>query len=1090
MGLSNLTVQIRATANDWSKDMKQIQRDGKALEQAFKPLKQSFADFGKPLLAAGAGISAAFIGMAKVAADYGDSIDQVAEKTGASAQELSKLKFAADQSNSSFEDVSTGLKFLAKNLFAAATGSKEQATVFKALGVNIKDASGQIRPINDVLLDVADRFKLLPDGAEKAALSMKLFGKQGEALIPLLNRGRDGITELGDAAQRSGLVLDAAGAKLGDQFNKAVDRVKASALGFSVSVSSVLLPTLTNLADKGTENIIWLRGWIDEFPGATKAVAGLAGVLVGAGGLLVGLSGVLAVAPSVVKAILLVTQTATSAFGAIQLLSGAKTYSDISAGISLIGETSLAAKLGLIGLAAAAGIAIGSLINMGIEALGLTATLDRSIVSILNWNNSWIGTRLTGQNAVIESQKVLAESLRVSSERLAKNGVIVNQDGQSLEQWRIRIEAAAKGSDVFKKAMAEQAEAAKKVKPPLTDADKLLQDLLKSMTAVEKVKDPFAELRKSFDAAKNPAMELEKTLHDVVVQFGAGSQDILRAYSAQIVDVGDKSKLLGEPMPKLIAAFYEEAKAFEEAKNKAKTLADAIDKLKKNPIPQKLIDFSSARLGTEAEQFQEDLQVGIEQARKNLANIKLPMPVPTLPPGWTDITGKAVNRMGDMEKQSVELSKSVAELTQFTHSDALVTELLSSDLDEAAANSKKFNVPLADNVKRLIAVRDATKQASERAKQFEDAWVSAIANLNTRVAESISDMIFHLKFDFKSLIDIAKTTAKGMLSAFLSGLIAPLTDTVARVGKSIASSLSKVLFGGGSGGTGGLISSILPSGIKTALGIGTSAVATGATATAGAAGTASTGGIGLGIAGLSGAATLGIGAAVTGAILLAQHFIGKGRRTADEFVGQVQNPFDKQLGSIVNTFNQKNAAGTLKQTEAEDLRNALRALIDSNNAASTAFAAQGKTERKVVDQATSEYTKNFGQDFSNLFMGFDTTIKALGTPTATDPTGATLGTPTDFASAVAIFANAVNKFDLTTGNGGAAGGGGGGGALFEININGSGGDSDPNGIIQQIIDATKNIIIPEITRELSLNEGGVTANWIRIQDRRRKGVTV
>lgn len=69
----------------------------------------------------------------------------------------------------------------------AAGGSKEQIEVFSRLGVSVTDAAGQLRPTEDVLLDLADAFAAMPDGAEKSALAVKLFGKSGVELI--LNQG-------------------------------------------------------------------------------------------------------------------------------------------------------------------------------------------------------------------------------------------------------------------------------------------------------------------------------------------------------------------------------------------------------------------------------------------------------------------------------------------------------------------------------------------------------------------------------------------------------------------------------------------------------------------------------------------------------------------------------------------------------------------------------------------------------------------------------------------------------------------------------------------------------------------------------------
>jgi hypothetical protein len=58
-----------------------------------------------------------------------------------------------------------------------------------------------------VLLDLAERFKAMPDGAEKSALAGQIFGEAEAELIPFLNQGRDGITELTDELRSLGIEM-------------------------------------------------------------------------------------------------------------------------------------------------------------------------------------------------------------------------------------------------------------------------------------------------------------------------------------------------------------------------------------------------------------------------------------------------------------------------------------------------------------------------------------------------------------------------------------------------------------------------------------------------------------------------------------------------------------------------------------------------------------------------------------------------------------------------------------------------------------------------------------------------------------------
>src|SRR5262245_48046499 len=188
----------------------------------FQNLKKQIAEFAKAnatLLAVGSAATAtagALFGIAKVAADYGDKINDARQRTGLMAQDLAALKYAAEQSGTSFEGVTTGLKQFAKAAYEASTGGKEQAEAFQMLGIQVKDATGHIRPIKDLLNDVASRFAFMPDGIEKTALAMKLFGKSGADLIPLLNEGSTGLAKLTAEAKKFGLVIDDEAAKAAD----------------------------------------------------------------------------------------------------------------------------------------------------------------------------------------------------------------------------------------------------------------------------------------------------------------------------------------------------------------------------------------------------------------------------------------------------------------------------------------------------------------------------------------------------------------------------------------------------------------------------------------------------------------------------------------------------------------------------------------------------------------------------------------------------------------------------------------------------------------------------------------------------------
>jgi hypothetical protein len=126
----------------------------------------------------------------------GAHLKVLSQQLGIAVEPLQELQFAAKLSGVEAEAMTMGLRHLAREAMAARDGSGEAAKAFSRVGVSVTDANGKLRPAQDLLGDLADRFAVMPDGTEKTALSMAFFGRSGAQMIPLLNQGRKGIAEM------------------------------------------------------------------------------------------------------------------------------------------------------------------------------------------------------------------------------------------------------------------------------------------------------------------------------------------------------------------------------------------------------------------------------------------------------------------------------------------------------------------------------------------------------------------------------------------------------------------------------------------------------------------------------------------------------------------------------------------------------------------------------------------------------------------------------------------------------------------------------------------------------------------------------
>lgn len=169
--------------------------------------------------------------------------------TGMTAEDASRLGFSLKQSG---VDAAVGQKsfiLFGKNLAGAASNAKKMKAMTDLLGFGFTDAAGKVLPMSKLLPKVADRFAKMPDGAEKSALAMKLFGKSGVAMIPFLNKGAKGLDELAKKSDKFGNTLTDKQLQALKDSKQAQRDWDAAMQGLQVTLGANLLPLLTQGAN-------------------------------------------------------------------------------------------------------------------------------------------------------------------------------------------------------------------------------------------------------------------------------------------------------------------------------------------------------------------------------------------------------------------------------------------------------------------------------------------------------------------------------------------------------------------------------------------------------------------------------------------------------------------------------------------------------------------------------------------------------------------------------------------------------------------------------------------------------------------------
>ncbi len=256
---TKIQFQVGATAN--GAPIQAFSNEVKKLEQTTRSVSGSFVSFGEVVKGFLTYKAISFV------KDFGVSIFQLADQmeaasiaTGINAESLQKLRIVAEQNNITFESLQGGLKKLAKGFFDAQTGSKEFVTLFKTLGVNLKETN-----LEKVLEQTSKGFAKLQDGTAKQALASKAFGRALSA---------DAIPFLNDLAKGLGGVSAIMTNDMVDRINDIADRFKlmrAQAQGFGASILADVLPSFSKIFDyfdklsKSKNDTSWLSEILQAF---------------------------------------------------------------------------------------------------------------------------------------------------------------------------------------------------------------------------------------------------------------------------------------------------------------------------------------------------------------------------------------------------------------------------------------------------------------------------------------------------------------------------------------------------------------------------------------------------------------------------------------------------------------------------------------------------------------------------------------------------------------------------------------------------------------------------------------------------------
>jgi len=191
------------------------------------------------------------------AADLGEQAEQI----GVAVDQLQAFRFAGAQAGIESEQMDTALTKLAKSMGSAADGSKEAIERFQQLGVKLLDARGELRPVADVLPEVAKGILNIGSSSQRTAVLMDLFGRSGAKMTTVLEEFAKGSDAVVESARGQGAILDK---DVIDAWDRVSDAMVRAGLAADVTNAKLGAPIATAALEKVEQVLRSINGLMEQ----------------------------------------------------------------------------------------------------------------------------------------------------------------------------------------------------------------------------------------------------------------------------------------------------------------------------------------------------------------------------------------------------------------------------------------------------------------------------------------------------------------------------------------------------------------------------------------------------------------------------------------------------------------------------------------------------------------------------------------------------------------------------------------------------------------------------------------------------------
>lgn len=254
----------------------EFERSSKATKESEEVMNGYAKMIGGTVLAATAALAAGVVALTSAYQANAIEAQKQATMAGTTVEAFSTIKGAAEDVGVSGSTVQHALTIMQRGMQAGGEQGETFKAQLKSLGVETEQYKNSATGTTDILLALQAQFSKMPDGPEKTAAAMKVFGRGGAEMLEFLNQNTAALEDNMAGFRDLGLTVTAADVEIArgmrDAKNNMMDLFEASTTAIGRGMGPMFLETMTAIG--GAADQVF-HAVVDQFGGVKGATESL-----------------------------------------------------------------------------------------------------------------------------------------------------------------------------------------------------------------------------------------------------------------------------------------------------------------------------------------------------------------------------------------------------------------------------------------------------------------------------------------------------------------------------------------------------------------------------------------------------------------------------------------------------------------------------------------------------------------------------------------------------------------------------------------------------------------------------------------------